>query len=716
MPCNSYAPFAVSVALFLSASLFAKEPGLVAHYTFDDGSGSIVRDASGNGNDGTLHGATYVKVTKGHALEFDGDYDYVEIPTSESLEIEGPITVSVWVNARFANTGSLIAKNGCATIRQNYFIDLQDGGYRFETVECPTLEKSVSGPSISANEWHQIVGTFADGVLKVYTDGRLAGFRELDKFALGTDAEPLFIGARRYGSRDKEPGSFFTGQIDDVRIYDRALGEEEIRSQYETGKSARVSALTAMLSRMSAFEKIDTTPPTVNLAKPEPDVTVSAGATVSAKFSDLGSGIDTSSAKIILDGKDVTSSSEVTDRGFVLRSSAALSKKGVHKVEVTVSDRAGNLSNRMSWRFGVDALVEVVAKFEDGVFLLNGEPHFPMGIYAGSANPNNAHLPYMAQAGAAGVNYQLLAENTGPETLDLLMKHGMKALNAVGFGAMALGRGDSSSLENSLRLKDHPGLLGYWTDHQSETTKGALAATTRFVKERDSRHPILHMYTYGGRLGDAYYVYDYPILNPLRANPEKIELPALKPAFEAAAAEGKGKHVWYLSQAFDYRLSGNPDKIVTLPGGFRPSREEMRVMNYWALAQGVRGLLYYAPGVGIPGTPYVEDFAIRPRQWTEGLKIARELRHLARVIAAGEVAYTVRLRTGAPAVRYRQLSYDGLQTLIAVNITRENQLAEWVFESPSQPKVLFEDRALGGKSRAMADLHRPLEVHIYQWR
>ena len=213
---------------------------------------------------------------------------------------------------------------------------------------------------------------------------------------------------------------------------------------------------------------------------------------------------------------------------------------------------------------------------------------------------------------------------------------------------------------------------------------------------------------------DAYYIYDYPILNPLREREDDVIGGGVKTAFEAAAAEGKDKPVWYISQAFDYRISAG--KIATLHGGFRPSREEIRAMNYYALTAGARGLLYYSPGIEIPDTPYCDDIASYPRQWTEALKIAREVRHLAPELAAGRTANTVRLQDDNPAIHYRQISYKGTHTLIAVNVEHELTLAKWMFETPAQPKVLFEDRVVASENRVVADLFKPLEVHIYQWK
>jgi hypothetical protein len=138
-------------------------------------------------------------------------------------------------------------------------------------------------------------------------------------------------------------------------------------------------------------------------------------------------------------------------------------------------------------------------------------------------------------------------------------------------------------------------------------------------------------------------------------------------------------------------------------------------MNYLALAKGARGLMYYASGPEIADTRYADDITIYPRQWTEALKIASEVRHLAPVLAAGKPATTARLEDAPTAIHFLEIARQGVHTLIAVNVERERVLANWSFDQPVQPQVLFEDRVLPGEAQAFTDLFQPLEVHIYQW-
>ena len=138
-------------------------------------------------------------------------------------------------------------------------------------------------------------------------------------------------------------------------------------------------------------------------------------------------------------------------------------------------------------------------------------------------------------------------------------------------------------------------------------------------------------------------------------------------------------------------------------------------MNYLALTRGAKGLLFYAAGGQIPDTEFANDVALYPRQWTEILKVASEVRFLAPTLAAGSTAYTARLGQSNEAIQFVELSEGGTHTLIAVNVEPEMVLAEWRFEQLVSLTVLFEDRVSAGRVQSFTDLFEPLQVHVYQW-
>src|SRR5262245_18641157 len=85
---------------------------LVAHWKFDESSGSTPADATSNRNDGKLtNGPTWASGYIGGALSFDGVNDYVEVPNSASLGITTDITLAAWVKrAALGDYGGIVAK------------------------------------------------------------------------------------------------------------------------------------------------------------------------------------------------------------------------------------------------------------------------------------------------------------------------------------------------------------------------------------------------------------------------------------------------------------------------------------------------------------------------------------------------------------------------------------------------------------------------------
>ncbi|MBI3923558.1 MAG: LamG domain-containing protein [Armatimonadetes bacterium] len=85
-------PIRASVALSAGA-----DESVVARYTFDEGSGAVLKDVTGNGNDGKIVGAEWVEAGKGYALKFGRTGSYVDFGDNPNLKIAGDLTVAAWV-------------------------------------------------------------------------------------------------------------------------------------------------------------------------------------------------------------------------------------------------------------------------------------------------------------------------------------------------------------------------------------------------------------------------------------------------------------------------------------------------------------------------------------------------------------------------------------------------------------------------------------------
>ena len=460
----------------------------------------------------------------------------------------------------------------------------------------------------------------------------------------------------------------------------------------------------------------DTTPPVVNLPLPLPGATVEPQPIITAALADAGSGIDVSSAKIVLDGEDLSSHANVTQNGLTLKPPRPLAK-GVHKVEVTIADNAGNRSNRLTWRFGVAAVPLLETKFQNGRLLVNDEPYFPVGIYTSTCMPGDEGRfseSALAEATAAGFDC-LLNTVIKPEQLPMLQQHRIRNLATVYYEMQEIR--DAASAEAALiaegqarYISKHPTTLGYWVEPEYDPKYLLnMVEAGKVLRKYDPAHLFIYCGSVDRRwkefmdATDIVIAYRYPIP---RYHPIMIYGWTLALAYQVA----EDKPVWFLPQAFSFELLGRiRNREPVSQDQFRPTAAEMRVMVYFSLVMGVKGLGYYALHLPHPSLSSV---------WDEVLKEAAELRYLAPVLAAGKEVRTVSLRKDSSygSVYFREIEYDGTHTLIAVNMSAGRVAATWNFDKAVQAAVLFEDRAMPEESDQMTDLFDPFEVHIYRWK
>ena len=77
-----------------------KEDGLLGYWKFDEGKGDLAKDSSGQGNDGELYNAEWVKGKFGVALRFAGEDSYVSMPEIRDLDGSDELTVQAWVSGK----------------------------------------------------------------------------------------------------------------------------------------------------------------------------------------------------------------------------------------------------------------------------------------------------------------------------------------------------------------------------------------------------------------------------------------------------------------------------------------------------------------------------------------------------------------------------------------------------------------------------------------
>ncbi len=102
------------LTFFAPQPVFAQSSGLVAAYSFNEGTGATAADVSGNGIAGTISGATWTTAGKyGNALSFNGVNSYVDLGNPASLTLTGSMTWSAWIYAVAdpPDDGQIVAKS-----------------------------------------------------------------------------------------------------------------------------------------------------------------------------------------------------------------------------------------------------------------------------------------------------------------------------------------------------------------------------------------------------------------------------------------------------------------------------------------------------------------------------------------------------------------------------------------------------------------------------
>ncbi len=210
------------------------QQGLVGNWRLDETTGTTVVDSSGQNNHGTLlEGPVWTSGKIGGGLALDGVNDRVTIPDRNSLDVTGPITISLWVkssglvnnNGGFVSKSSDSTKYGAAAQNTVYEFGVNFGQLYF-TISDGTTMSTVSGDELPVIDgaWHHLTavwdGTTNAGGLKIY----------LDAVETYTSTSAISrIQSRDWkldlGGAGQKP---FAGAMDDVSIFNRALTQGEI--------------------------------------------------------------------------------------------------------------------------------------------------------------------------------------------------------------------------------------------------------------------------------------------------------------------------------------------------------------------------------------------------------------------------------------------------------------------------------------------------------
>ncbi|HKS38859.1 MAG TPA: LamG-like jellyroll fold domain-containing protein, partial [Verrucomicrobiae bacterium] len=207
-------------------------PGLVAAWTAE----SNGLDAVGANHAALQNGVAFVPGRIGNAFDFDGVDDYVEIPSSAELKPTSEITVAGWINLRVLPAGAIAVKGIDAEAPLDWALTVVgDGRLRTHVNRGGVWQYFDGNTAMNTGTWHHVAMVYDGATLKAYVNGQLDGSQP------GTGSIQASEGSVRLGAYAPVNGffskAFFSGAIDELSVYGRALGSNEIASIAAGGAS-----------------------------------------------------------------------------------------------------------------------------------------------------------------------------------------------------------------------------------------------------------------------------------------------------------------------------------------------------------------------------------------------------------------------------------------------------------------------------------------------
>jgi hypothetical protein len=215
----------------VNVSVGAPSTGLVLALGFNEASGNVASDASGQGNTGTVREATVVPGRFGNGRSFDGVNDWVTVNDSASLDLSTAMTLEAWVRPT-ANTGwnTVMLKEAGANMAYEMYSNNPDINRpaAYFTTAGGALRAITGTAQTSTTAFTHMAVTY-DGVnMRMYVNGSLV------RSVARAGAILQSNGVLHIGGNQVWGGEWFSGVIDEVRIYNRALTAGEIQTDMNT--------------------------------------------------------------------------------------------------------------------------------------------------------------------------------------------------------------------------------------------------------------------------------------------------------------------------------------------------------------------------------------------------------------------------------------------------------------------------------------------------
>lgn len=249
--CNMFRNIVLFTLIFVTIPFAMSQDftdGLVFYHSYDEGDGDTAKDQSGNGHDGVIDKPNWVDGKFKKALQFEGagSGTFVTIENTDTLNVD-TCTFMAWVYSEsWEGTRQIVGKSvhGGCTGRGQYGLFSEKGAFklRFET---ETGRSDITTDLPAVDQWVHVTFTNDGTTGTIYIDGKEEATGNVPG-KLKTNVDPLRI------SQDCDrPNNVFDGIIDEVRLWNRALSGNEIKSYMNKGADGVLA--------VNASEKFTTT-------------------------------------------------------------------------------------------------------------------------------------------------------------------------------------------------------------------------------------------------------------------------------------------------------------------------------------------------------------------------------------------------------------------------------------------------------------------------
>jgi hypothetical protein len=314
-------------------------PALVAAYGFDEGAGTTTADAAGNGLTGTLSGASWMTTGRyGKALSFNGTSSLVTVADATALHLSAAMTLEAWVRPTTPTTGyrTVLLKEIPGELAYALYAYDSDhsgrpsGWFRKSGGSTSTFVSGTSAPATGA--WTHLAVTFDGATLRLFGNGTQVASTTASG-PITNSTSPLRIGGNSVW------GEYFSGLIDEVRVYNTALTAAQITADMNT-----------------PVTNPDSTPPTVSVGAPANNALLRGSTAVSANAAD---NVGVVGVQFKLDGANL--GAEDTTFPYALTWNTMGAGNGTHTLTAVARDAAGNTAAATSVTVAVDNAAPTVS-------------------------------------------------------------------------------------------------------------------------------------------------------------------------------------------------------------------------------------------------------------------------------------------------------------------------------------------------------------------